>query len=98
MNLPPTAAVTLTIEQLQELLDEARTGPMPEHLTTGQAAALLGHSPSWWKKQAPKIPGAWQESDGAPWHLPLEECRDHIRGLQRAHQKRRLRGPRRKVQ
>lgn len=82
--LPPDTAVTVTVAAgaLVRAL-EIRAGG-PEVLSSKQAATLLGYSADQWKRWAAEgaIAGAWQDSPGAPWHLPRAACEAHIGRLQ----------------
>lgn len=70
-----------------ELSDE------PEHVTTGQAAKLLGGSRKFWERAAREIDGAMQPAgEGGRYLLPLAGCRAHL--LRLRNQKQRKRGPR----
>lgn len=65
-------------------------------VSTVDASKILGHSPDWWRRAAPEIPGAFQEADGGPWTLPLGACREHVLRLSKAGKLRRRDGERAK--
>lgn len=70
-----------TGREVKQLLRKALEGEGDVVVSTPEAARLLGHSPEWWRRAAPDIPGAYQPAGGGPWSLPLAGCREHLAGL-----------------
>lgn len=71
-SLPAGAQVTLTVgkEDLVAALQERDENP-DRLVTTVWLSERLGMSRTWWARNAERVPGARQESEGSPWYLPL---------------------------
>ena len=86
--------VTLSVAELRRALE--RDNP-DRDLSTSEASEEFGHSIEWWSRRAERVPGAWQEGEGAPWNLPRRGCRAYLAGLRsqgRRKSRKGLRGPR----
>lgn len=68
-----------TGREMKRILRAILEGTGDVVVTTTEASELLGHSPDWWRREAPEVGGAYQETDGGPWSLPLSGCREHLR-------------------
>ena len=92
-HLPPGSSLTLTVgvDALREAL--TRTDP-DRDLSSAEAAAEFGHSPPWWSRRGPKVPGAYQAAEGGPWSFRASGCRAYLAGLQRKMTRKGRRGPR----
>lgn len=56
----------------------------PEIVTTAWLSENVGLSQEWWADRARdgRIPGAFQDSPGSPWYLPLRAARDYLLRVQ----------------
>lgn len=69
----------LSVGYLRKLLADAE--PTPEVVTISQAVERWSYSRETWRQAAVEgdIPGAWQDTEGGTWRLPVSECRRYVR-------------------
>lgn len=84
----------LSVGYVRQLLADAR--PAPEVVTIRQAVGLWSYSRETWRQAAAegKIPGAWQDTEGGTWRLPVAACRRYVRARQSDGRRRGTKGPR----
>lgn len=84
----------LSVGFVREVLDGWE--PEPEIVTISQAVERWSYSREWWRQRATEgeVPGAWQDSQGGTWRLPVEGCRRIIARQQSDGRRRGTTGPR----
>lgn len=95
-TLPPDAELTLTVEQLREMLEGGGAQVEPEVIGTAEAAEFWpAYSQETWRRWAQdgEIGGAWKDTEAGPWRLPLASCRSLVDDRQRRAQTDGKRGP-----
>lgn len=72
----------LSVGYVRKLLRDAE--PTPEVVTISQAVERWSYSRETWRQAAAEgeIPGAWQDTEGGTWRLPVAECRRYVRARQ----------------
>jgi len=83
-NLPDDCEITVTVKLKDWLAAKEAARGGPEYASAADVARLVGLSPTYWGRRAKagKIAGAVQDESGR-WRLPLEACRNYVRGLKR---------------
>lgn len=84
-TLPDATLVAVPLAWLRKRL-QAATVRGPEYGTTGEVAKAVGRTAKFWRLacEAGEVAGAWQDSDGGPWTIPLDEARAHLERLSAA--------------